>query len=170
MGSEGPGEGRAERFERFRFPLADADLLPRFRIGDDDVGQMRTGGEDPQERAERRRVALEDRDGGEGAADRAEEPLERRQDTVGIGDLRQERHESAAQIVEEIGGDPLGRDAAEPTRGLLRTGEPAGPSPGLRRGVVGEEPARIDDRQRRDRSAQHLARRRVGVTRGGFAA
>ena len=136
-----------ERLHRLRLPLAKADVLPRGRVGDDDIGQMRPGREDPQQGLEGTGVALEERRCGERATDGSEEPPQRRQHPIGIGDRRKKRGKPGAEVIEEVERDPLLGDAAEQSARVFGLEEATGPSPGRGRGIVVEELAGIDRRR-----------------------
>ena len=136
-----------ERLHRLRLPLAKADVLPRRRVGNDDIGQMWPGREDLQEGLEGTWVALEEGRCGERAADGSEEPPQRRQHPIGIGNRREDVGEPGAEVIEEVERDPLLGDAAEQSARVLRLEEPAGLSPGRGCGIVVEELTGIDPRR-----------------------
>ena len=147
MPGERPVERGSEGLHRLRLPLPQADLLPRGRVGDDDIGQMRPGREDPQECLERAGVTLEERRGGERAADGSEEPPKCRQHPIRVGDRREKDGEPGAEVAEEVERDPLLGDSAQQPAGVLGLEEAAGHSPSRGRGGVVEKSAGIDQRR-----------------------
>ena len=65
-------------------PLAHADLLPRLRIEDHQFGEIGAGREELEQYLQAPRITLEERAGGEGAADGTDETFHRDEHPIGI--------------------------------------------------------------------------------------
>ena len=111
-------------------PLPHANLLPRLRVGDDEFRKVRAGGENLEQRLERGGIPLEERGGGERAADGAREPLHGHEHAVWIAHARQEPPERLGQRCEQVEREAVRRKPDERAMGGLRIGEPGDTAPG----------------------------------------
>ena len=140
------GQRRSQRLAALGPPLAHSNLLPRLRIEDHQFGEVGAGGKELHQDLQASRIALEERTGGERAADGADEPLDRDEHPVGIARGWKELPEPTAEKCQEIERQPVRSQTAERAVGDRRIRE-AGPAAPLRRGGgLVEEPLHLRHR------------------------
>ena len=133
-------ERSRHRLALLRPPLPEPHLLPRFGVGNHDIGQIRTGREQLDERGERLRIAIAEGSGGKWTAHGREESLHRHEHAVGIGHLRQQRGELVGDHAEQVEGHPERGERGKRALRTSRVGEPGRPAPGHRGVRVVEQP------------------------------
>jgi len=99
-------QGRRQRRLLFRAAAADPHRLPGLGVGDHDLRQVGTGREDLEQHRQALRVALEERRGGERAADRRHEPLEGDEHAIWIAHRGQQFRKPPADDVDQVEGEP----------------------------------------------------------------
>ena len=127
-------------------PLAHADLLPRLRIENHQFGEIGAGREKLEQNLQAPRITLEERAGGEGAADGADEAFDRDEHPIGVARGGKKVPEPAAEKGQEIECESVCGKAAERAVGRQWIREAGTPPPLRGSGGLVEEPFHLRDR------------------------
>ena len=127
-----PLERRPQHCALLRPSLPHPHFLPRFRIGDDEVSQMRARGKNPDQDLQRLWGPLKQRGCRQGAAHRGQKTLQRHKHLIWIPHGGQERGQTGAEHRQQVEREPLVGHSHQGPLGRLRILEPGCPAPCFR--------------------------------------